>query len=66
MSNPITRSNPAPAAVRTMPTIPPAGPDSSASLPPNALPATSPPLDCMNNSPRSAQALPSDVSSPWT
>ena len=50
MSNPITRSKPAAAAVRAMPTMPPAGPDRIESLPRNAPASASPPLDCMNSS----------------
>ena len=50
MSKPTTRSNPAALAVRAMPTMPPAGPDSTASRPRKARASTSPPLDCMNSS----------------
>src|SRR5215469_7811359 len=49
MSNPITRSKPAAAAVRAMPTIPPAGPDRIESLPRKLAASVSPPLDCMNS-----------------
>ncbi len=50
MSNPITRSKPAAAAVRAMPTMPPAGPDRMESLPRKLAASVSPPLDCMNSS----------------
>ena len=61
MSNPMTCVNPAMAAVRAMPTTPPAGPDRMLSLPWNRRASVSPPLDCMNMirvSP-SAEAMPS-------
>ncbi|CFN80986.1 Uncharacterised protein [Bordetella pertussis] len=48
MSKPITRSKPASSLVRTMPTIPPAGPDRMASLPRKRCASVRPPLDCMN------------------
>lgn len=48
MSKPMTRSNPACPDVRAMPTTPPAGPDSTASLPRKCAASRSPPLDCMN------------------
>ena len=47
MSKPITASNPAWRAVAAMPTIPPAGPDSTASLPWNPAEGASAPPDCM-------------------
>ena len=47
MSKPITFWWPAATAVRTMPTMPPAGPDRIASLPWNPLASASPPDDCM-------------------
>ncbi len=48
MSKPITLWNPAPSAVFTMPTIPPAGPDRIESLPWKRCASVSPPEDCMN------------------
>ena len=48
MSKPITLSKPASLAVSTMPTTPPAGPESSASLPWKRSAAVSPPEDIMN------------------
>ena len=48
MSKPMTFSKPASFAVSTMPTTPPAGPDSSASLPWNMSAAVRPPEDIMN------------------
>ena len=50
MSKPITLAWPARAAVRAMPTMPPAGPDRMASLPAKAWASVSPPDDCMKNS----------------
>ena len=52
MSKPITLSKPASLAVSTMPTTPPAGPESSASLPWKRSAAVSPPDDIMNISRR--------------
>ena len=48
MSKPITSSNPAIAAVLTMPITPPAGPDRMASLPWKKWASARPPFDCMN------------------
>ncbi len=48
MSKPITRPKPASAAVSTMPTTPPAGPERIASLPRKCSAAVSPPEDIMN------------------
>ena len=48
MSKPITLPKPASFAVSTMPTTPPAGPDSSASLPWKRSAAVRPPDDIMN------------------
>ena len=58
MSKPITRSKPAAAEVRAMPTMPPAGPDRIESLPRNVPASARPPLDCMNSNlvPRSSPA----------
>ncbi len=50
MSKPITWPKSASCAVRTMPTMPPAGPDRIASLPWNACASARPPEDCMKNS----------------
>ncbi len=50
MSNPMTLANPASAAVRAMPTMPPAGPDKMESLPRKLAASVRPPLDCMNSS----------------
>ena len=50
MSKPMMRSMPAASAVRAAPTMPPAGPDRIASLPPNAAASARPPLDCMKYS----------------
>ncbi len=54
MSKPITLSPPrsffASCAVRTMPTMPPAGPERIASLPWKAWASVRPPLLCMKNS----------------
>ena len=54
MSKPMTwslpRSASADCAVRTMPTMPPAGPDRMASLPWKACASARPPEDCMKNS----------------
>ncbi len=49
MSKPITAPKPAAAAVRAMPTMPPAGPERMESLPRNRCASASPPLDCMNS-----------------
>ena len=48
MSKPMILSNPARCAVRTTPTMPPAGPDRIESLPWNRRASVRPPLDCMN------------------
>ena len=48
MSKPITRSKPASWLARTMPTMPPAGPDRMLSLPWKARASVRPPFDCMN------------------
>jgi hypothetical protein len=48
MSKPITRSKPARRLARTMPTMPPAGPDRMLSLPWKVRASVRPPLDCMN------------------
>ena len=48
MSKPIRRSYPAARPVRTIPTTPPAGPDSRASFPWKEWAPARPPLDCMN------------------
>ncbi len=50
MSKPITRACPAAAAVRAMPTMPPAGPERIASLPWKPWAAASAPPDCMKYS----------------
>ena len=47
MSKPMIRSNPAIAAVRAAPTMPPAGPERIASLPWKFSDAVRPPFDCM-------------------
>ena len=47
MSKPITLPWPAACAVRTMPTMPPAGPDRIASLPWKRCASARPPLLCM-------------------
>ncbi|CAM5631413.1 hypothetical protein SALBM217S_06183 [Streptomyces griseoloalbus] len=60
MSKPMTRSKPASFDMRAMPTIPPAGPDRTASLPRNRRASVSPPLDCMNIS-----RTPSSASATW-
>ena len=64
MSKPMTLSNPAMPAVRTMPTTPPAGPDNMLSLPWNRRASVNPPFDCMNISVGPAPSGP--VSSPAT
>ena len=50
MSKPMVLVKPASAAVRAMPTIPPAGPDTMESFPRKPAASVSPPLDCMNSS----------------
>ena len=50
MSKLMILSNPAIAAVRTAPTMPPAGPDNMLSLPWKKRASVSPPFDCMNSS----------------
>ena len=50
MSKPMTLVKPASAAVRAMPTMPPAGPDRMESLPRKLAASVRPPLDCMNSS----------------
>ena len=50
MSKPMTWLKPAWAAVRAMPTMPPAGPDKMESLPRKLAASVRPPLDCMNSS----------------
>ena len=47
MSKPMMRLSPAASAVRAAPTMPPAGPERIASLPPKEDASASPPLDCM-------------------
>ncbi len=49
MSKPISRSYPAARALKTMPTMPPAGPDRIASLPKNRFASANPPELCMNS-----------------
>ncbi|MNT60474.1 hypothetical protein D3C72_1980570 [compost metagenome] len=49
ISKPIILSNPASCAVRTMPTMPPAGPERIASFPWKFDASVSPPLDCMKS-----------------
>ena len=48
MSNPINLLKPASFAVLAIPTTPPAGPESIASLPAKKRASVSPPLDCIN------------------
>ena len=48
MSKPMILDCPAMALTRAAPTTPPAGPDSTASLPWNRPASVSPPEDCMN------------------
>ena len=50
MSKPSTAGAPAAAAVRATPTTPPAGPETTASLPRKASARTSPPAEVMKNS----------------
>jgi hypothetical protein len=59
MSKPMMRSNPAASAVRTTPTTPPAGPESTLSRPWNSCAEVRPPFDCMNISraPGSSRAM---------
>ena len=49
MSKPMTRLAPDISAVLAIPTIPPAGPDSVASLPWKRAPSISPPELCINS-----------------
>jgi hypothetical protein len=48
MSKPMTLSKPAASEVRTMPMIPPAGPERIESLPWKRCASVRPPFDCMN------------------
>ncbi len=59
MSKPMTWSNPASRAVSAMPTTPPAGPETIASLPRKNSAAAKPPFDVMNRrlAPASAAAI---------
>ena len=61
MSKPITFSKPAMAAVRTQPTMPPAGPERIESLPWKRRASVRPPLDCMNIS-RTSPSSPATLS----
>ena len=54
MSKVTTGDNPARLAAAVAPTMPPAGPESTASRPRNDAASTSPPFDCMKNSGMSA------------
>ena len=55
MSKPMILSKPPIAAVRTAPTMPPAGPDRIASLPWKRRASTRPPFDCMNKQAHAAE-----------
>ena len=55
MSKPITSAKPACPDTAASPTTPPAGPDSTASLPRKRAAAVRPPDDCMNSTRASSQ-----------